>query len=97
MVIDGCPPRLPLSEVDIQPDLERRRPGQSDIVTPRKEEDVCTILSGVFRIQDRKSPIPMDERIFRKPCIEVKRADEVAIGNPVWSASRNKSESGPRE
>jgi chorismate synthase len=49
VVIDGCPPRLPLSEADIQPDLDRRRPGQSDIVTPRKEEDSCKILSGVFR------------------------------------------------
>jgi len=49
VVIDGCPPRLALSEADIQPDLDRRRPGQSDIVTPRKEEDICTILSGVFR------------------------------------------------
>ena len=48
VVIDGCPPRLPLSEEDIQPDLDRRRPGQSDIVTPRKEEDTCHILSGVF-------------------------------------------------
>ena len=49
VVIDGCPPRLPLSESDIQPDLDRRRPGQSDIVTPRKEADTCKILSGVFR------------------------------------------------
>lgn len=57
VVIDGCPPRLPLSEVDIQPDLDRRRPGQSDIVTPRKEEDVCTILSGVFRGVTLGTPI----------------------------------------
>jgi chorismate synthase len=49
VVIDGCPPRLALSEDDIQPDLDRRRPGQSDIVTPRKEEDLCRILSGVFQ------------------------------------------------
>ena len=48
VVIDGCPPRLPLSESDIQPELDRRRPGQSDIVTPRKEADTCKILSGVF-------------------------------------------------
>jgi chorismate synthase len=49
VVIDGCPPRLPLSEEDIQPELDRRRPGQSDIVTSRKEEDTCHILSGVFQ------------------------------------------------
>lgn len=57
VVIDGCPPRLPLSESDIQPDLDRRRPGQSDIVTPRKEEDTCKILSGVFQGQTLGTPI----------------------------------------
>ena len=57
VVIDGCPPRLALSEQDIQPDLDRRRPGQSDIVTPRKEEDVCRILSGVFQGLTLGTPI----------------------------------------
>jgi chorismate synthase len=57
VVIDGCPPRLPLSEADLQPDLDRRRPGQSDIVTPRKEEDTCKILSGVFRGVTLGTPI----------------------------------------
>ncbi|MFZ4682417.1 MAG: chorismate synthase [Terrimicrobiaceae bacterium] len=57
VVIDGCPARLPLSEADIQPDLDRRRPGQSDIVTPRKEEDTCRILSGVFQGQTLGTPI----------------------------------------
>jgi len=57
VVIDGCPPRLALSEADIQPDLDRRRPGQSDLVTPRKEEDSCKILSGVFRGQTLGTPI----------------------------------------
>lgn len=47
VVIDGCPPRLKLSAADIQPDLDRRRPGQSKIVTPRKESDTVQILSGV--------------------------------------------------
>ncbi len=46
-VIDGCPPRLALSEADIQPQLDRRRPGQSRIATPRNEEDRVVILSGV--------------------------------------------------
>ncbi len=46
-VVDGCPPRLPLSEADIQPQLDRRRPGQSDLATPRNEADRVTILSGV--------------------------------------------------
>ncbi len=57
VVIDGCPPRLALSEEDIQPDLDRRRPGQSDIVSPRKEEDVCRILSGVFEGRTLGTPI----------------------------------------
>ena len=46
-VVDGCPAGLPLSEADIQPQLDRRRPGQSDITTPREEADRVTILSGV--------------------------------------------------
>ncbi|HRJ72514.1 MAG TPA: chorismate synthase [Terrimicrobiaceae bacterium] len=57
VVIDGCPPRLPLSESDIQPDLDRRRPGQSDIVTPRKEADTCRILSGTFEGRTLGTPI----------------------------------------
>jgi len=47
VVVDGCPPRLKLSEADIQPDLDRRRPGQSKITTPRKESDTIHILSGI--------------------------------------------------
>ncbi len=47
VVVDGCPPCLKLSEADIQPDLDRRRPGQSKIVTPRKESDTVQILSGL--------------------------------------------------
>lgn len=47
VVVDGCPPRMKLSEADIQPDLDRRRPGQSKIVTPRKESDTVQIMSGI--------------------------------------------------
>lgn len=57
VVVDGCPPRLPLSEADIQPDLDRRRPGQSRIVTPRKEADRVQILSGVFEGKTLGTPI----------------------------------------
>ena len=57
VVIDGCPPQLPLEEADIQKELDRRRPGQSEIVTPRKEEDQCEILSGVFEGKTLGSPI----------------------------------------
>ena len=56
-VIDGCPSRLPISAEEIQVELDRRRPGQSDIVTPRQEEDTCRILSGVFQGQTLGTPI----------------------------------------
>ena len=48
VVVDGCPPRLPLEEGDIQRELDRRRPGQSAISTQRREGDKAEILSGVF-------------------------------------------------
>ena len=57
VVIDGCPPRLPLSEKDIQSELDRRRPGQSDITTPRKEADKATIVSGVYEGLTLGTPI----------------------------------------
>lgn len=59
VVIDGCPPRVELSERDIQPDLDRRRPGQSSIVTPRKEADSVQILSGTFEGRTLGTPISM--------------------------------------
>src|ERR1700757_2874997 len=48
-VVDGCPPGIPLTEADIQGDLERRRPGQSKFVSQRQEADKVKILSGVFQ------------------------------------------------
>jgi chorismate synthase len=57
VVVDGCPPRIELSEADIQIELDRRRPGQSAIVTPRKEADRCRILSGVFEGRTLGTPI----------------------------------------
>lgn len=65
VVIDGCPPRIALSESDIQQDLDRRRPGQSEIVTPRAEKDRCTILSGTFQGLTLGTPI----------CISVQNED----------------------
>ncbi len=58
-VVDGCPPRLPLAAGEIQAELDRRRPGQSDIVTPRKEEDKVEILAGVFEGRTTGAPISM--------------------------------------
>ncbi len=57
VVIDGCPPRLPLSLNDVQRELDRRRPGQSRIVTQRQEADRCEILSGVFEGKTLGTPI----------------------------------------
>jgi len=59
VVVDGCPPRLKLTEADIQPDLDRRRPGQSKIVTPRNESDTVEILSGTFEGKTLGTPIMM--------------------------------------
>jgi chorismate synthase len=58
-VVDGAPPRLALSEADIQPFLDRRRPGQSKFVTQRQEADQVRILSGVFEGQTTGTPIAL--------------------------------------
>lgn len=57
VVVDGCPPRLPLAVEEIQRDLDRRRPGQSHLTTPRQEADRAEILSGVFEGLTIGSPI----------------------------------------
>ena len=57
VVIDGCPPKIDISDADIQRELDRRRPGQSNITTQRKEEDRCEILSGVFDGRTLGTPI----------------------------------------
>jgi chorismate synthase len=57
VVIDGCPPQLEISAEEIQVELDRRRPGQSKITTPRKEADTCEILSGVFEGKTLGTPI----------------------------------------
>ena len=59
VVIDGCPPRLPLTAGEIQVELDRRRPGQSDITTPRKEADCVEILSGLYEGQTTGTPITL--------------------------------------
>jgi chorismate synthase len=59
VVIDGCPPRLPISAEEIQVELDRRRPGQSRITTQRKEADQVEILSGVLDGQTQGTPIAL--------------------------------------
>ena len=58
-VIDGCPPGMALSEADIQPDLDRRRPGTSKFVTQRNEPDAVEILSGVYEGRTTGTPIAL--------------------------------------
>lgn len=57
VVIDGCPPLISLTEDDLQIELDRRRPGQSEVTTPRNEADKCEILSGTFEGKTLGSPI----------------------------------------
>ncbi|MBW4575367.1 MAG: chorismate synthase [Aphanothece sp. CMT-3BRIN-NPC111] len=57
VVIDGCPPQLEISAAEIQVELDRRRPGQSKITTPRKESDTCEIISGIFEGKTLGTPI----------------------------------------
>ena len=57
VVVDGCPPRLPLAVEDIQRDLDRRRPGQSRLTTQRQEGDEAEILSGIFEGHTLGTPI----------------------------------------
>jgi len=58
-VIDGCPPGMPLAEEDLQPDLDRRKPGTSRHVTQRRESDRVEILSGVYRGETTGTPIAL--------------------------------------
>ena len=58
-IIDGCPPQLELSPEDIQSELNRRKPGQSDVTTQRKEDDIVEILSGVFEGKTLGTPISL--------------------------------------
>lgn len=59
VVVDGCPPRIPITPEEIQFELDRRRPGQSKLTTQRKESDTVHILSGVFEGQTLGTPILM--------------------------------------
>jgi len=58
-VVDGCPPKIELSEADIQTYLDKRRPGTSRFVTQRNEPDQVKILSGVFEGQTTGTPISL--------------------------------------
>jgi len=59
VVIDGCPPGIPVSESDVQKELDKRKPTQDDVSTPRREYDKVEILSGIFRNYTTGAPISM--------------------------------------
>ncbi|MDA3851961.1 MAG: chorismate synthase [Spirochaetaceae bacterium] len=59
VILDGCPPGIEITEEEIQKELNRRKPGQSDLTTPRKESDKINILSGVFEGKTTGTPLMM--------------------------------------
>src|SRR5574339_1102940 len=75
-VIDGCPPGMERSEADIQPDLDRRKPGTSRHVTQRREEDKVEILSGVFEGRTTGTPIAL---LIRNTDAKSKDYDNIAL------------------
>jgi chorismate synthase len=59
VVVDGCPPRIPIAVEEIRRDLDRRRPGQSALTTQRKESDICQVLSGIYEGRSLGTPIAL--------------------------------------
>ena len=59
VIVDGCPPRMPLTREDIQKELDRRKPGQSRLTTPRNEDDAVEIYSGTYDDITLGTPIGM--------------------------------------
>ncbi|MEM9079637.1 MAG: chorismate synthase [Verrucomicrobiota bacterium] len=76
VIIDGCPPGIPVTEELIQHELDRRRPGQSEIVTPRNESDTCEILSGVHEGHTLGTPISI---LVRNKDARPSSYDEMAV------------------
>ena len=79
-VVDGCPPLMPLTEADIQTDLDRRRPGQSRFTTQRQEPDQVRIVSGVFVDEAHGAQVTTGTSIGlhdreRRPALEGLRRD----------------------
>ena len=76
VIIDGCPPRIEISEAEIQRELDRRRPGQSKLTTQRKEADRCEILSGVFEGKTLGTPIAV---LVRNKDVRPEDYSEIAL------------------
>ena len=82
-IVDGVPPNMALSEADIQPDLDRRKPGTSRYTTPRREDDEVQILSGVFEGKTTGTSIGMinARRIMAKSKIVFARGMPISLIN----------------
>lgn len=76
VVIDGCPPQIEISALHIQQELDRRKPGQSKITTPRQESDICEIISGVFEGKTLGTPIAI---LVRNKDARSQDYDEMAV------------------
>lgn len=76
VIIDGCPPQVEITPEEIQSELNRRKPGQSKITTPRKEDDLCEILSGVFQGKTLGTPIAI---VVRNKDARSQDYDEMAL------------------
>lgn len=76
VVIDGCPPLLDITAEEIQFELDRRKPGQSKITTPRRESDICEIISGVFEGKTTGTPIAI---LVRNKDARSQDYDEMAV------------------
>ncbi|XP_056693099.1 chorismate synthase 2, chloroplastic [Spinacia oleracea] len=88
-VVDGVPPRLPLSEEDLQLDLDIRRPGQSRITTPRKETDTCKIISGISEGLTIGSPI-----VVNAPNTDQRGNKEMGTSSLLWIRDWGKGKDG---
>ena len=95
-VIDGCPPGLELSEADIQPDLDRRRPGTSRHVTQRQEEDKVEILSGVYEGKTTGTPICCMQPRNTMPCCRASHFFATAPAATMGAVSRADERPPPR-
>src|SRR6186713_2258261 len=85
-VVDGCPPGMSLSEADIQPDLDRRKPGTSRHVTQRREDDLVEILSGVYAGKTTGTPIALLIRnVDQKPKDYAKIANSFRPGHADYT------------
>jgi chorismate synthase len=96
-VIDGCPPGMELSEADIQPDLDRRKPGTSRHVTQRREDDLVEILSGVYEGKTTGTPIALLIRnVDQKPKDYAKIANSFRPGHADYTYLRKYGIRDPR-